>query len=506
MRLPGKMVGAGLHAFDGIVAPATIDQLGNSVPPPPPPGRKWLKEPAELAGLPPVIIAAAAGLVSPVLTEGGLADAFVKLYGRLCRYDCTAKRWYWFHGDIWRPDDTGIALLLMRHLCESVASSIDDAAARGRIIKLQFAKAAIEFAKIDRAVVVGSDVWNRDPWKFATPGGTVDLRTGQLLQADPADLITQMGAVAPSEEANCPIWLQFLHFALGGDEGLIEFFRRWLGYCLSGDIREQALVFIFGEGGNGKSILINVFLKLVGTYGTTAPMQTFTVTHGNRHPNDLDALRGYRFVAANETQKGRILDEQRVKGLTAGDPQSSRGVNENFSSWPPVLKLMFAGNEKPRLQSVGDAMKRRFNLAEFCHKPATPDLTLESKLLAEGPSIMRWAIDGCIAWQQSGLQRPQAIIDATAAYFTEQDSNAAWLAERAILEPDARERPDALRDDLNRWLKSAGEDQLSRQMFANWIRRQKGLQAIVVRGANFIRGIRLRNGLVVPFPTGGEAA
>jgi putative DNA primase/helicase len=494
--------------FDGVtITPLDGQPSRDAGPRPPPPpippaGQRWLEVPKELVGLSQVILDAAAGYVTPVLTEGGLADAFVTIFGNVCRYDWTAGQWYWFHGDIWRPDETGIALLLMRFTCEWTANSISDAALQAKLRKLQFVRSALEFAKINRAVAITRDAWNRDPWKFATPNGTVNLRTGQLLPPDPADLITQIAAVGPAEEENCPIWLQFLHFALGGDECLIEFIRRWLGYCLTGDTREQALVFIYGKGGNGKGVLMHVITKIMGSYAVTAPMQTFTLAKGEKHPTDLDALRGYRLVTAFETQKGRVFDEQRIKGLTGGDEQSSRGMNENFSTWDPVLKLLFSGNNRPGLQSVGDAERRRFNLVPFDRKPTEEqkDLQLEAKLKDEWPSILRWAISGCLAWQQGGLQRPQVVLAATTEYFQDQDPNARWLAERVILDAGARERPTALLDNLNRWRMANEEDPIKRKEFRDWVLAQSGLGYVTVSGADYIKGAKLRDNFSAETP------
>ena len=37
--------------------------------------------------------------------------------------------------------------------------------------------------------------------------------------------------------------------------------------------------------------------------------------------------------------------------------------------------------------------------------------------MTEAPAILRWCIDGCLAWQRVGLQPPAIVTEATAAYF-----------------------------------------------------------------------------------------
>jgi putative DNA primase/helicase len=74
--------------------------------------------------------------------------------------------------------------------------------------------------------------------------------------------------------------------------------------------------------------------------------------------------------------------------------------------------------------------KEDSNIVPFTHKPATPDPDLMTKQHAEWPGILRWLIDGCLAWQRVGLVRPPVVTEATAEYFEEQDTIRHWIEER----------------------------------------------------------------------------
>ena len=160
--------------------------------------------------------------------------------------------------------------------------------------------------------------WDKDPWLLGTPTGTVDLRTGTLRPARPEDGITKSTAVSPAD-TGCPLWLKFLTETTGGNQDLIRFLRQWLGYCLTGSIREHAFVFVYGDGGNGKGTFLNVATKIMGDYATTAAMETFTASKYDHHPTELAKLRGARIVCASETEEGRAWAEARIKALTGGD-------------------------------------------------------------------------------------------------------------------------------------------------------------------------------------------
>lgn len=58
---------------------------------------------------------------------------------------------------------------------------------------------------------------------------------------------------------------------------------------------------------------------------------------------------------------------------------------------------------------------------------------MSEKLRAEYPSILHWMIEGCLDWQQNGLQRPKCVKEATEEYFDEQDMFGQWIDECCTL-------------------------------------------------------------------------
>ena len=301
------------------------------------------------------------------------------------------------------------------------------------------------------------DQWDADPWILNTPGGVVDLQTGILRPARREDYCTKSTAVAPG--GNCLRWLAFLARITDGDQDLAAFYQRMCGYSLTGVTREEAMFFAFGTGGNGKSKFVGAVSGAMGDYATVAPVETFIDSKSQSHPTDLAGLQGARLVTAIETEEGRRWSESKVKSLTGGDRIAARFMRQDFFQYTPQFKLLVAGNHKPGLRTVDEAMRRRFNLLPFTVTiPLSErDGQLEGKLKAEWAGILQWAVEGCMSWQREGLKPPAAVSAATEKYFEQEDALARWIAERAEQKEGFSESSTDLWNDWKAWADSTGE-------------------------------------------------
>ena len=427
------------------------------------------------------------------ITEDGAALHFAALYSDALRFCHDTGCWFQWTGAIWKPERTGLAFHWARELARKIAM---DAGKGERISasKTSFARGVERYAQADRVFAVTIEKWDSDPLLLGTPGGTVDLRTGELMRADPALMISKSTSVTPAPQADCPRWLSFLNEATGGDEGLIRFLQQWCGYSLTGDTREHALVYMHGKGGEGKSVCINTITGIMGDYARTAPMDTFMTSAGDRHPTDLAMLRGARLVTASETEEGRAWAEARIKSLTGGDPISARFMRRDFFTFTPSFKLLFVGNHQPILTNVDDAARRRFNIIPFVRKPAKPDPTLPEQLKTEWPGILRWAIQGALDWQQSGLTRPEIVTNATKSYFEAQDTFTQFLEDECDCEPGNDYKRELTADLFAAWsqyAKAAGEIPRGGKAFAGELEK-RGFRKWRSNAGRGFSGIRLK--------------
>ncbi len=269
--------------------------------------------------------------------------------------------------------------------------------------------------------------------------------------------MTKITAVGP--RGDCPRFLAFLTKIMGGDEELIAYLRRVFGYCLTGDTSEQAIFFNHGVGANGKTVLMSTASGIIGDYSCATPIETFTESKNDRHPTELARLRGARLVTATETEAGRHWAESRLKELTGGERIPARFMHKDFFEFLPQFKPAISGNHRPRLRSVGPAMRRRVNMIPFLLTIPQDerDPQLAEKLKGEWPGVLQWMIDGCLDWQERGLAPPEAVTKATDAYFAGEDGYSDWIADRCEITAGFVSRSPDLFASWRDWAEKAGQ-------------------------------------------------
>jgi putative DNA primase/helicase len=432
-----------------------------------------------------------------VQTDLANATAFAVEHAQGHRHVRERGMWIAWTGTRWRRDATGDAERAAKATARALldrATKVEDEDKRKRAVRWALTsqsgrglRAMLTVAATEAALALEADALDRDPWLLTCANGTIDLRTGDLRPHDPADLITMATDVAYDAGAECPRWRAFMQEVFAGDAELIEFMRRFIGYCLTGDTREHVLAVFHGAGRNGKSTLIKIMQRLGGKHAVTAELSTFLRARGDRGPrNDLARLHRARLVTGPESGEGRHLDESTVKEISGGDRLAARFLYGEHFEFVPRFKLVIVTNHRPKVDGEDDAIWARLRLVPFdvCFE-GREDKTLAEKLEAELPGILTWAVQGCLDWQRDGLGQPAAVTNATASYRQDEDVLGAFLAERCVM--DGEIGPAELRLAYETYCNEIGEKPLAanvlgRKLARRGIRRHK--RAGVYRGVS----------------------
>jgi putative DNA primase/helicase len=404
-----------------------------------------------------------------ILSEDALALRFASNHGNRAKFVAAWGKWFFWDGARWREDRTLRALELARQVCRSASTECYGRRKEKEGITLSSAKTAyaiMNLARADPRLAATVEQWDVDPWSLNTPDGVVNLRLGELTPHRHDAYMTKITAVAPG--GDYPMWSAFLHRVTNGDRELQTFLQLVAGYSLTGMTSAHALFFLYGTGANGKSVFINTLAGILGDYAVTAAIETFTASNTDRHPTELARLTGARLVIATETEEGRRWAEARIKTLTGGDKISARFMHKDYFEYMPQFKLLIAGNHRPALRNVDEAIRRRMHLIPFLVKipPEERDEKLAEKLQSEWPGILQWAIDGCLAWQAEGLSPPDAVRSATDEYLNAEDVLGEWLAERCVIRSGRCTSCSDLYGDFRQWVERTGEAAWTQKRFS----------------------------------------
>lgn len=439
------------------------------------------------------------------LTDLGNAERLVRRHGHQLRH---VRAWGWlvWDGKRWLRDTTGEVERLAKATVRSIYAEAKDATNaddREKIAKhavaserRQLIAAMMALAETELPIAAEAKVFDSNPWLLSAENGTVDLRTGELRQHDPADLLTKCATVRFDAAATAPRFEQFLEEIFAGDRELIAFVQRAVGYSLTGETREQCLFFLHGSGQNGKGALIRTLEALLGDHFQKSDFSTFLERRNDGIRNDIANLAGARLVAAEEAADGKAFAEGLVKNLTGQDTQRVRFLYQEEFQFRPQFKIWLAANHKPRIRGRDFAIWRRIHLIPFPVQ-VRPDHSLEPILQgSELPGILNWAIAGCLDWQRQGLQVPTSVRAATEAYRAEQDILGEFLAERCILDDEARETGGALYAGYQKWATDHGLRERERLNATAFGRELGNRNFDVLRrgGVVYRLGVRLRVG------------
>jgi putative DNA primase/helicase len=430
--------------------------------------------------------------------EDGLAMAFSHQFAEDWRYCAPWSKWLVWNGVRWNIDKALYVMHLCRLICRVASVQADGTKLKGRLASSGTISAIERIVRSDPRHSATVEEWDSSIWLLNTPGGIVDLRTGARGPHDRDRRMTKVTTATP--QGDCPVWRNFLVNVTGGDEELQDYLQRVVGYCLTGDISTHALFFLYGTGANGKSVFVNVISTVLGDYAANAPMDTFMESRSDRHPTDLAGLRGARFVSATETEQGRRWNESKIKAITGGDDITARLMHQDFFTYRPQFKLLIAGNHKPAIRNIDEAMRRRMHLIPFTITvpPEKRDPLLTEKLLAERDGIMAWAVQGCLLWQSQGLVQPKSVVSATEEYFEAEDAMGRWMSERCNLGINHKALTATLFNDWKQWAELSGEYIGTQRRFSDALlarRFEKWRNSMGVRG---YQGIDLKQPTSLP--------
>jgi putative DNA primase/helicase len=386
------------------------------------------------------------------------------------RYVATWDSWLLWDGNRWLPDKRLKHLSLIGAFLKIQAEemvAVDNSAEARRnatIIKsAPFRNSVREIIKTDQQCSVLHDIFDTNLLTLGTPAGTVFLEQGEIVDSMQEYYITKSTAVTPVNEPPM-LWISFLNTIFGGDDELISFMQRACGYALTGLTTEEKVFFCYGTGANGKSKFLETVFYVLGDYARRAPASLFLESKNDQHPTNMAGLQGARLVLGSELPSGKTWNEETLKDMTGGDTITARLMRQDYFDYSPQFTLFIAGNHQPRLKNVDESMVRRLVLIPFdiTIPKEKRDHELGDKLKAEAGEILNWCIQGAVQYFEKGLEPPQKVIDASAAYIENEDITGEFIGLFLESTPSRRVGFDDVYQAYSQWMKDAGNNYIKR--------------------------------------------
>ena len=412
-------------------------------------------------------------------TDLGNAERFAAMHGTDIHYLYDWKQWFDWDGKQWKRDAVGAIYQRAKDTVREIyrqASKIVDDNQRKELIKFASSTeskskltAMIELARSEAGIPIIPENFDKDPMLLNAKNGTINLQTGELQPHRRGDLITKMAPVDYDEKAICPQWGRFLHKIMNGNENLIQFLQRAVGYALTADVSEQVLFFLYGTGANGKTTFLETCSRLLGDYAKQAEPEILMQKRNDAHPTGIADLMGARFVSTTEVGEGQRTNEVKVKQLTGGDTLKARFMNKDFFEFPPTHKIWLAANHKPVIRGTDNAIWRRIRLIPFeVTIPENERIPLAKMMMMfwkEYAGILAWTVRGCLDWQENGLGTPQEVTAATEAFRNEMDIVGDFLDECCIVKATAKAKASEIYAKYKGWCDENGEKPMGQKMF-----------------------------------------
>jgi putative DNA primase/helicase len=430
------------------------------------------------------------------VTEAKLGETFAQWLDGKAIYIFQTGQWMIWNGGYWCGDECGLMTKLAFNFISDAKQALFDTgnhSAAGNLSSFESLNRLENLCKLavtDRAVSLIS--FDTDPMLLAAPNQWIDLKSGEAFDPDPSILVSKAIATDYCAKSECPNFEAFVNDIFEGEQDLIGYVQRAIGYGLTGSTAEQCLFILIGDGANGKSTFVNVMSKLLGDYSKAAASQTLVAKGSTSVGDDLVDLVGARFIPVSETEEGEALAEAKIKQMTGGDVLKARPLYGKYIQFSIIGKIFLATNSLPQINNTDHGIWRRIQAIPFnrTFTAEEQDKDLGSKLTKELPGILNWAIKGCLDWQKQGLNLPQTVLEQVSAYKTEMDSFAQFIRDECKLDPDIKYPASKLYETYRHYCQAIGRKPQSTTAFKKALDKLTGVYQSRTSGGMQWQGIQ----------------
>ncbi|MDC0404222.1 phage/plasmid primase, P4 family [Porticoccaceae bacterium] len=364
-----------------------------------------------------------------------IATLLAEKHGDNLIFDATRTQWRVFKDRIWLTTEKSDRLLwgyynqLIMDINDGQYPHLPIGTDKWLVKSMNHGKRSSVLKDVQSLTKVGIDEQDANLNLIGVQENVYDIQTKAVRPAKASDLVFKSLGTNFDADAKCPEWLKFLDTVMQGNQEMINYLQRLVGYFLTASTQEQEIYYFYGSGANGKSTFLDLVKALMGSYGVKIASDTFIKGSQGATPlgksTSLADLKGARLAITDETNDSNVsFDTQILKSISGDDEITARRLRENPFTFKSTAKIVMYGNDKPHANINDEGFWRRFKFIKFGYVVPKENRVsdLLDQLKAEMPGILNWALEGLEAWEKNGLQTPQSVIDDSEDYREELDT------------------------------------------------------------------------------------
>lgn len=298
------------------------------------------------------------------------------------------------------------------------------------------------FLQKHELTVRADDMNAYDPWYVNFENGMYNVRTGKMYRHSPK--IYSINQIPheyyPSADHGSGTEIEkFLQFAVPAEDDR-EMLLEYIGLCLTKDVSQQKMLVIKGEGGTGKSTLINLVQDIVG--GRNISNVSLNELTTQRFKPIL--LMGKLLNSCADLEIDALDDTSMVKKLIGEDYVDGEHKGLRPVSFKNYSKLLFSTNELPMVRNEKTkGLFRRLLILEMNNEPAKQDPDLKNKLRAEIPYLIHISMQALARMYERGkILESEKSIELTKQLRMDSDTVEAFLYECCVVTHNQTDRVD----------------------------------------------------------------
>jgi phage/plasmid-associated DNA primase len=165
------------------------------------------------------------------------------------------------------------------------------------------------------------------------------------------------------------VWKMLKSLVPDDEYDALEFLLYYFSTSLDGYLKESLFLIIHGGGSNGKSVLLDILSKTIGSdYAVKLPLSYITEQSRNKAANADPAtmlLEHSRLTYFSESDRNEKVNVAIVKEISGGEPLTGRKLYEDLKTFTPKTNYVLTTNHLLSIETQEYAVWRRFMSYSF---------------------------------------------------------------------------------------------------------------------------------------------